>query len=68
MSDIVVSFCNYVIAELSRMLTLDTGDSRPLIGQQTSFSGTVPFDKKSSNTFLIIKVKIGIVIEFISCI
>jgi hypothetical protein len=28
------------------MLTLDIGDSRPLIGQQTLFSGTVPFGKK----------------------
>jgi hypothetical protein len=64
----VVTFRNYVIAELNRMLTLDTGDSRPSIGQQTSFSGTVPFGKKSASTFLIIKVKICMVIELISCV
>jgi hypothetical protein len=45
-SDIVVTFRNYVIAELNRMLTLETGDSGPLIGQQTSFSGNVLFGKK----------------------
>jgi hypothetical protein len=50
------------------MLTLDTGESRPWIGQQASFSGTVPSGKKSAGTFLIIKVKIRIVIELISCI
>jgi hypothetical protein len=50
-SDIVVTFRNYVIAELNRMLTLDTGDSRPLIDQHTSFSGTAPFGKKAPAHF-----------------
>jgi hypothetical protein len=32
-SDIVVTFLNYIIEKLNRMLTLATGYSRPLIGQ-----------------------------------
>jgi hypothetical protein len=51
LSDIVVTFRSYVSAELNKMLTLDTGDSRHLIYQQTSFSGTVPFGKKVSAHF-----------------
>jgi hypothetical protein len=51
-SDIVVTFRNYVIAELNRILTLATGDSRPLIGQQTSFSSTVPFGKNKCQHIL----------------
>jgi hypothetical protein len=40
---------DYVIAERDRMLTLDAGDSRPLIGQQTF--GTLPFGKKVTAHF-----------------
>jgi hypothetical protein len=56
------------MAEVNRMLSLDTGDSRPLIGQQTSFPDTVPFGKKSASTFLIIKVEACIDSKLISCI
>jgi hypothetical protein len=50
-SDIIVTFRNYVITELNRLLTLDTGESRPLIGQHTSFSCTVLFGKKCKNLY-----------------
>jgi hypothetical protein len=61
--DIVVTFRNYVIAELNRMLSLDTGDSRLLIVQHISFLTLCRLIKKSASTFFIIKVEICIIIK-----
>jgi hypothetical protein len=62
---ITVTFCYFVMAELNRMFTIDTG---MCLVNRPHFPVLCHLVNKSGSTFLIIKVKIYIIIELISCI